>query len=120
MHFGDERAGGVNHAQLPFLCFGAHARWDAVGAENENRADGNFLDGFDKNGAATAQLVHDVAVMHDLVMDVYRIAVGFEREFDDIDRADYSRAEAAGANTYERLGSVVGAVNLGQSQIVLR
>jgi hypothetical protein len=53
-------------------------------------------------------------------MDVYRIAVGFQREFDDIDRADYSRAEAARANTYQRLGSVVGAVNLGQSQIVLR
>jgi hypothetical protein len=53
-------------------------------------------------------------------VDVHRIAVGFQREFDDIYRADYARAKAAGANSYERLGSVVRAVNLGQSQFVLR
>ena len=120
MHFRYQRTGGVNHAQLALLRFGANARGHAVGAENEHRADRYFFDGFDENGAAAAQLVHDVAVVDNFVMDVHRIAVGLQRQFDDVNRADYARAKASGANSYERLGSVVRAVNLGQSQFVLR
>ena len=120
MNFGYQRAGGVNHAQLAFLRFGANARRHAVGAENQHRADGNFLDGLDENGAAAAQLVHHVAVMHDFVVHVDRIAVGFQRQFDDVHGADHAGAKTARANAHERLGSVIGAINLGQTQFVLR
>jgi hypothetical protein len=53
-------------------------------------------------------------------MDVHGIAVGFQREFDDIHRTNYACAKASRANSYERLGSVIRAVNLGQTQFVLR
>ncbi len=120
MNFGYQRAGGVNHTQFAFLRFGAHARRHAVGAEDEDRAYRNFVDGLDENSAAAAQLVHNVAVVHDFVVDVHRIAVGFEGQFDDVHGADNAGAKAAGADTYERFGSVIGAIDLGQTQFVLR
>jgi len=120
MNFGYQRASGINHAQLALLRFGAHARWHAVGAENEHGADGNFFNRFDENGATAAQLINHVAVVHDFVMDVHRIAVGLKREFDDVHGADHAGAKAPGANAYEGLGSVIRAVDVSQSQFVLR
>jgi hypothetical protein len=54
------------------------------------------------------------------VVNVDRIAVGFEGQFDDVHGADNAGAKAAGADTYERFGSVIGAIDLGQTQFVLR
>ncbi len=54
VNFGDQRAGGVNHFQLARLGFLADCRRNAVGAENQHRAVRDFLDGFDKDGAAAA------------------------------------------------------------------
>jgi hypothetical protein len=120
MHFGYERASGINHSQLAFLRFGANAGRHAMRAENEHCANWYFFDGLDENRAAAAQLVHYVPVVHDFVMDVNRIAVGFQREFHDIHRANYAGAEAARAHAHKRLGSVISAVDLGQRQFVLR
>ena len=120
MNFGYQRASGVNHPQLALLRFGAHARWHTVGAENEHGADGNFFNGFDENGAAAAQLINHVPVVHDFMMDVHRIAVGLKRELDDVHGADYAGAKAPGANAHESLGSVIRAVDVSQSQFVLR
>lgn len=69
-----------------------------MGAENEDSAMRDFFDGFDENGATAAELFDDVSVMDDFVMDVDRIAVSFEGEFDDIYRADNAGAKAAGAD----------------------
>jgi hypothetical protein len=91
-----------------------------VGAENEHGADGNFFNGFDENGAAAAQLINHVPVVHDFMMDVHRIAVGLKRELDDVHGADYAGAKAPGANAHESLGSVIRAVDVSQSQFVLR
>ena len=76
MNFGHQRARSVNHAQLALLRFGAHARRHAVRAENQYRAYRNFLDRLHKNRAPPPQLVHHIAVVHNLVMHVNRRAVG--------------------------------------------
>jgi len=39
----------------------------------------DFFNGFDENGAAAAELFHDVGVVDDFVMHVDRRAIGFER-----------------------------------------
>src|SRR5260370_6077836 len=54
VHFGHQRAGGVNHFQRAGLGFIAHRRRNAVGAENQHRAVRYFLDGFHENRAAPA------------------------------------------------------------------
>ena len=95
VHLGDQRTGGVNDLQLAGLGFVADRRRNAVGAENQHRAMGNFLNGFHKNRAAPAQLLYDIRVMDNLMVHVDRRAIGFQRQFHDIDRAHNARAETA-------------------------
>jgi hypothetical protein len=91
-----------------------------VGAENQNRTNRNFLDGLDKYGAAPPQLVHDVAVMHNFVMNINGIAVGFERQLHNVNRSDHARAESPRTDSYQRLGAVIGSMNRSQRQCDLR
>ena len=79
VHLGHQRTGGVNDLQLAGLGFVADRRWNAVGAENQHRAMGNFLNGFHKNRAAPAQLLYDIRVMDNLMVHVDRRAIGFQR-----------------------------------------
>src|SRR5205809_612833 len=95
VHLGDERTSGVNYFQLAGLGFVADRRRNAVGAKNEHRTMGNFLDGFDKNRTAPAQLLHNIRVMDNLVVHVDRRAISFQRQLDDIDSAHNARAETS-------------------------
>src|SRR5437667_2762830 len=95
VHLGDERTSGVNYFQLAGLGFVADRRRNAVGAKNEHRTMGNFLDGFDKNRTAPAQLLHNIRVMDNLVVHVDRRAISFQRQLDDIDCAHNARAETS-------------------------
>ena len=95
VHFGHQRARGVNHFQGARFGFIAHGRRNAVGAKNQHRAMRHFFDGFHENRAAPAQLLHNISVMDDLMVDVDRRAVGFQRQFDDIDGAYHTGTETA-------------------------
>jgi len=66
-----------------------------VRAENKNRAVRNFVNGLDKNGATAAKLFDDVGVVHDFVVHIDGISVGFQGQFDDIHCANYASAKAA-------------------------
>src|SRR5207253_9632215 len=46
-------------------------------------------------GALALQLIHDVSVVNDLLAHVDRPVADLERLFDDVDRPNHSRAEAA-------------------------
>src|SRR5271163_1960320 len=94
MNLGDERAGGVYDAQLPLLGLGTDSGGHPVGAENEDGADRDFADGLDEDGAAPTQLVHYVAVMHNLVMDIHGLPIGFERQVHNVHGADDACAKA--------------------------
>src|ERR1700686_3290163 len=99
MHLGDQRAGGINHAQGAVLGFLANGGGDAVGAENEHGIGGDFLDGFDEDRAAAAKLFDHVGVVYDLVVDVDGRAIGFEGEFHNVDCATNPAADPAGRRT---------------------
>jgi len=75
----NQRAGGVNHAQPPRRRHLAHRRRDTVGAEDEPRAFGDFLQMIDEDGALGGQLAHHIAVVHDFVQHVDGRAVGLQR-----------------------------------------
>jgi hypothetical protein len=98
MDFGDERASGVNDAEGAVLGFLTNGGRHTMGAKHEYRAVRNVIDRLYEDGAATAQLLHDVGVVHDFVMDVNRSAVGFQSEFDDIDGPDDTRTESTGTD----------------------
>ena len=89
-------------------------------AENQYRADRNLLDGFDENSAAPPQLVHDIAVMDDFVMNIDRIPVRFECEFDNVYGSHDARAKPARPDAYQRLGAVIGSMDSSQRQCNLR
>ena len=112
MNLGDQRAGGIDDAKLAFPGFFAHARRNAMRAENQHSAYRNFFNGFDENRAAAAELIDDVAIVDDFVMDVNGAAIGFKRQFDDIDGANYAGAKAARAHPDQRLGAIRGPMDL--------
>ena len=96
MHFGDERAGGVDDGQGAEFGFVFDLLRDAVGAENGDAAFRNFLDFADENHAFLAEGFDDPAVMDDLMPHINRRTVKLQRTFDDVDGAVHARAEPAG------------------------
>ena len=65
-------------------------------AEDRHRARRHLVDFVDKVRALGAQPLDDVAVVHDLVADIDRRAVFFERALDDLDRPFDPGAKPAG------------------------
>ena len=120
MDFRDQRAGGIDDPQIPLFRFDPHARRDAMSAEYQYGSYWNLFDGLDEDGAAAAQLVYDVAVVHDFVVDVDGISVSLERQLDDIDGAHDAGTEAARSNTHQRFRAVIGSMDGGQRQCNLR
>jgi hypothetical protein len=72
------------------------ARSHAVRGEDDGLALGYLGLLLDEHGAALAQLLDHVLVVHDLLADVYRRPVQLERALDRLDRAVDARAVAAG------------------------
>ena len=96
VHLGDQRAGGVDHRQLPVGGQLLDALGDAMGGEDRHRAGRDLVQLIDEHGAAGAQVLHHVAVVDDLVADVDRRAVLLQRPLDDLDRPLHAGAETAG------------------------
>jgi hypothetical protein len=98
VNFGHEGASGVNDFQCARLGFVANRRGHSVSAENQHGAVGHLFDGFHKNRTAAAQLLYHVGVVDDFVMHVDWCAVSFQRQFDDVYRANDSGAETPRTN----------------------
>jgi hypothetical protein len=73
---GDQRTSGVNHFQRTRLSLVADSGGNSVGTEDQNGTVGNFVDGFDENGATATELFDHIGVMDDFVMDVNGVPVG--------------------------------------------
>ena len=95
MHLGDQRAGGVDHAQTPVVRALPFAGRDAVRAEDHALALGHFGEVFDENRAFLDQRFEHEAVVHDLMAHVERTAIGAERATHGLDRAVDAGAKAA-------------------------
>ena len=73
----------------------AHGGGDAVGRVDEPRPVGDLVDFLDEDGALVAQLVHDVAVVDDLLAHVDGAVADLKGPVHHVDRAHDARAEAA-------------------------
>ena len=108
VHLGHQRAGGVEHGEAaragPLMDSLGHA----VGAEDDHGSVGYLVELFDEDGAARAQRLDHVAVVHDLVAHVDGGAEVLERPLDDLDGPIDSGTEAAGIGEQDGGGGVHG------------
>ena len=96
MDFGHQRTGGVDRIQAARLGVGGDGLRHAVSGEDHRRVAGrNLVQLLDEHGALGFQRVHDVFIMDDLVTDIDRGAVDFERGLHHVDGARHAGAEAA-------------------------
>ena len=95
VHFGDQRAGGVQHRQAARLRGLDHRLRHAMGGKHRHRAFGHFVQLFDKAGALALERVHHMAVMDDLMAHIDGLAELIERLFDDVDGAHHPGTKAA-------------------------
>jgi hypothetical protein len=112
VHLGDQRTGGVDHAQLARIGVRAHGGRDTVGAEDEQGAGRDLGRIVDEDGAALAQRLHHVAVVHDLVAHVDGRAEAVEGPLHDLDGTVDAGAEAAGAGEEDVHGGQPSAAEL--------
>ncbi len=116
MDLADERASGVDIEHFAPVRLGRNGFGHAMGAEHDRGAIGHLVQLLDEDRALLTQRIDDVAVVDDLVADIDRRAVFFERPLHDLDRAVDSGAESAGGRDEEHqrrfLGRVAG--NVGQ------
>ena len=95
MHFCHQRTGGIEYGQSAAFCFVTYRLRDAVRGEDQDRTVRHFADLFNEDGAALAQAVDHVAVVHHFVTHINRRAVNLQRVFNNADSAVYTGAEAA-------------------------
>ena len=93
VHLGDQRAGGVDHAEPAVAGRQLHPLRDAVRAEHRDRALRDLIDLVHEAGALALQRLHHVLVVDDLVADVDGRAEPLQRTLDDLDRPLHARAE---------------------------
>ena len=96
MHFGDQRAGGIEYPQPARGGFLAHRLRHAVRAEYDDAVVGHLFQLLDENRSARAQIVHHVPVVHHLVAHVDRCAKHVQRAIDDINGAIDAGAKTPG------------------------
>jgi hypothetical protein len=113
VHFGHQRAGGVNHLKPAANGILADLGRDAVSAENRPGAFGNLVHLFHKHGSGLAQTVHNVLVVNDFLADENGWAVEIQSNLDHVDCPHHTGAEPA---RFEQknllLGAGVGAERL--------
>ncbi len=96
MHLGDERAGGVDHAEIAGGGLALDPAGDAVGAEDGDAAGRDLGEVVDEARTLGAQPLDHVAVVHDLVADIDRGAIFLDGALDDLDRPLHARAKSPG------------------------
>src|SRR5205814_6540150 len=92
----DQWAGRIEHRQTASRCFLLHAPRHAMGAENGDGTRRHLGEILDEDCAFVLQAFDHVFVVNDLVPHIDRRAIFFERTLDNLDRANDTRAKAAG------------------------
>ena len=95
MDLGDERAGGVDNAQLAVFGAVPFAGRDAMRAENDALAGRHLVEALDKNRAFAFQRLEHEAVVNDLMAHIERASVGAQRAADGLDGTIDAGAKAA-------------------------
>ena len=96
MHFGDQRAGGVDGEEVALLRLGGDGFGDAMGGEDHRRLRvRNLAQLLDENRALGLQRLDDIAIVHDLVAHIDGRPEFGEGALDGVDGAHHPGAEAA-------------------------
>lgn len=90
VHLGHQGTGRVEHVQPARVRVLPHLRGDTVRGEDTHRALRHLLLGVDEPDTPALELAHHVVVVHDLLADIDRRAVLFQREVDDGYRSAYT------------------------------
>ena len=85
MHLRDQRAGGVDHRQPAGASAFFDRAGDAMRTEDRDAAGRDLVNLVDEMRSFGAQTIDNVTVMDDLMTDVNRGPIFFERSFDDLD-----------------------------------
>ena len=106
---GDQRTRRVQHRQAARACFLDDRLRHAMGAEHRHRAIRHFVQLFDETRALVFQGFDDMPVVDDFVAHIDGLTVFLQRAFDDVDRPNDARTEAArlGKDDTHRIRSVV-------------
>src|SRR5687767_11989334 len=107
VHFGDERASGVEDAKTSALRFLLYPTRDAVRAEDDGRALRDLIQLVDEYRAFGAQIFHDKSIMHDLVAHIDRRPEKLERTLNDLDGAVDTRAKPSGIGKKNLHGVII-------------
>jgi len=99
-----QRAGCIDDLQAAFLCTLANRGRDTVGRVDHSRAFRNLVQLIDEDRALFRQIVHDIAVVHDLFAHVDGSAKGIESNLHNVDCPHNAGAEAAGLQQEDTFG----------------
>ena len=91
--FGNQGACGIDDAQIFFPGGPYRGRGNSVGAENDRRVLGHFLQALDEHGAPNFEVFHDMPIMNNFVQDVSRPSVTVEGLTNDFDGSSGSGAK---------------------------
>ena len=111
VHLGDERAGGVDHVQLPACGVGPHGRGHAVRAEHHHRSCRHLIELVDEDRASLGKLRDDVPVMDNLLADIDGRAQLLQRQVHDVDGADDTGAKSTRAWHHQHAGFETGRIS---------
>src|SRR5262249_51604894 len=102
VHLRDQRAGGVDHRQVPQPRLVGHLLRHAMGAEHGDGALGDLVQLVDEAGPDAAQLLDHALVVHDLMTDIDRRAILLDRELDNLHGTLDAGAESSGLRKYHQ------------------
>ena len=108
---GDERARRIDDLEPAFGGAGADRRAHAVRAEDDDLALGNVVDVLDEDNAEVAEAADDMRVVHDLVVNVDRLALfaDVEKLLHHVDRHEDAGAEATGIGEHDPHDRIIAA-----------
>src|SRR5579864_193652 len=114
VHFGDERAGGVDGAQIPSNGSSANFRCHAVSAIQYRRAFRYLVDAINKDDAFFLKALNDWPIVNDLVISVDRRVEKLDGSIQTFNGHYHAGTEAAGTgeNNFHRVSPFTLAVIL--------
>ena len=99
---GDQRAGRVDIEEVAPAGLGRNGLGHAMGGEHDRAVVGHLVEFVDEHRALRLEVLDHVAIVHDLVADVDRPAIAFDRALHDLDGTVDAGAEAARAGEQDR------------------
>ena len=102
VHLGHQRTCGVDGGQVSGLGLRAQHGTHAVRAEHQNGTLGHFVHILNKFHAAVAEAIHHMHVVHDLVVNINRLAgAQLQKLINNIDRHVDAGTKSAGVCKYK-------------------